>query len=145
LDIYTIGFTQKPAAQFFSALKTHGIRRLIDVRLNNTSQLAGYTKRDDLAYFLHEVLDAYYVHEISLAPTQDILSAYRSHAIDWPEYARRYTELLESRHVETTLDPALFEVPAALLCSEPMQDKCHRRLAAEYLDRKWGNVRTIPL
>jgi uncharacterized protein (DUF488 family) len=145
LEIYTIGFTQKTAAEFFGALKANGIRRLIDVRLNNVSQLAGYSKRDDLLYFLRELLDADYIHEVALAPEPDTLKDYRDRQIDWPEYARRYLAVLESRRVEATLDRTLFEHGTALLCSEPTQEHCHRRLAVEYLDGKWGGVRAVPL
>ena len=145
MEIYTIGFTQKSAAEFFGALKANGIQRLVDVRLNNVSQLAGYSKRDDLQFFLRSILDAGYVHEPSLAPEAETLKAYRDRQIDWPEYERRYLALLESRHVETMLERALFEFRTVLLCSEPTHDMCHRRLIVEYLDRKWGDVRAIPL
>jgi uncharacterized protein (DUF488 family) len=118
---------------------------LIDVRLNNTSQLAGFAKRDDLQYFLRELCSAEYHHESALAPTEDILDAYKKKHISWEEYERRYVELLIHRAAENAVDRRLFEVPAVLLCSEPSPKCCHRRLAAEYLAAKWGDVKIVHL
>jgi len=73
MEIYTIGFTKRTAAEFFGALKRAGIKRLLDVRLNNVFQLAGFTKRDDLPFFLKEICGAKYVHQPLLAPTQEML------------------------------------------------------------------------
>ena len=145
MEIYTIGFAQKSAAEFFSALRQAGIRRLIDVRLNNTSQLAGFAKRDNLEFFLRELCDADYRHEPSLAPTKEILDAYKKKEISWEEYEIRYIDLLHQRGVNQTVDSKLFDVPAVLLCSEPDAEHCHRRLAAEYLAAKWGGAKIIHL
>ncbi len=144
MEIYTIGFTKKTAAEFFGLLKSHSIARVIDIRLHNTSQLAGFAKRNDLEYFLRELCGAEYLHEPLLAPTEDILGSFKQ-AKEWPEYERRFTELLVERRVETALSQALFDRPAALLCSEPKPDRCHRRLVAEYLQAKWGDVTIIHL
>ncbi len=145
MEIYTIGFAKKSAAGFFDALRRAGIRRLIDVRLNNTSQLAGFTKRDDLRYFLQEICRADYHHEPALAPSKEILDAYKGKQISWEEYQARYVALLAGRAAETAVDRRLFDVPAVLLCSEPAPEHCHRRLAAEYLARKWPDVRVVHL
>ena len=145
MEIHTIGFTQKSAAEFFGILRRAGIRRLIDVRLNNTSQLAAFAKRDDLQFFLRELCDADYRHEPTLAPTEDILDAYKKKLLAWEDYETRYVDLLIERAAETTVDRRLFDVPAVLLCSEPSPEHCHRRLAAEYLARKWGNVNVVHL
>jgi uncharacterized protein (DUF488 family) len=145
LEIYTIGFTKKTAEQFFESLKSHGIRRLIDVRLNNVSQLAGYTKKDDLSYFLRKLGEIDYVHNLSLAPTADMLKDYRAKRISWSEYEARFVSLLKERSVEQTLSKSLFDDPCVLLCSEPTQQRCHRRLIVEYLDSEWGNIASIPL
>lgn len=145
MEIYTIGFTQKTAAQFFGVLRQRGIRRLIDVRLNNSSQLAAFTKRDDLEYFLRELCGAEYLHEPSLAPTKEILDAYKGKEISWEEYEQRFRELLCRRAVETTLNRRMFDVPAVLLCSEPTAQRCHRRLVAEYLAEKWGGATIVHL
>jgi uncharacterized protein (DUF488 family) len=118
---------------------------LIDVRLNNTSQLAGFAKRDDLQYFLREICGADYHHEPALAPTDEILDAYKKKQISWEEYEVRYNALLSERAVEKAVDRRLFDVPAVLLCSEPTAEQCHRRLAAEYLAGKWGGIEVIHL
>jgi uncharacterized protein (DUF488 family) len=145
VEIYTIGFTQKTAAQFFGALKAAGIRRLVDVRLNNVSQLAGFAKRDDLAFFLKEICGADYVHEPLLAPTQEMLDAYKKQKGRWEDYERHFLQLMAERKIEERLAPSLFAGPAVLLCSEPTPEHCHRRLVLEYLDRHWGDVRPIHL
>ena len=145
MEIYTIGFTQKSAAEFFGILRSAAIGRLIDVRLNNTSQLAGFAKRDDLEFFLRELCAADYRHEPALAPTEEILDAYKKKQIAWEEYETRYVDLLVERSAETAVDRRLFDVPAVLLCSEPTAEHCHRRLAAEYLAGKWGEVRVVHL
>ena len=145
MEIYTIGFTKKSAAEFFTALRRAGIRRLIDVRLNNTSQLAAFAKRDDLHFFLRELCDADYHHEPTLAPTEEILDAYKKKQIAWEEYETRYVDLLIERAAETAVDRRLFDVPAVLLCSESSPERCHRRLAAEYLAGKWENVKVVHL
>jgi uncharacterized protein (DUF488 family) len=143
--IFTIGFTQKSAEEFFSILKRNGIRRLIDVRLNNSGQLAGFTKSTDLRYFLRELCGADYVHMPELAPTKELLSDYRAKKITWQDYERVFDRLMTERRIETALDPTLFAEPAVLLCSEPTADKCHRRLVAEYLQHSWEDVRAIHL
>jgi len=113
---------------------------VIDVRLNNVSQLAGFTKRNDLEYFLRQVCNADYVHEPKLAPTQDMLDAYKKEKGSWSEYEARFIRLMESRRIEVTLDQQLFDRPAALLCSEPTPERCHRRLVAEYLQARWQDL-----
>jgi uncharacterized protein (DUF488 family) len=140
MEIYSIGFTQKSAAGFFAALKSAGIRRLMDVRLNNTSQLAAFAKRDDLAYFLQAICGAEYIHEPLLAPTQEILDAYKKRKGDWTAYQREFLALMHERQVETNLDRAQFTAPTVLLCSELTPEHCHRRLVLEYLAEKWGDI-----
>jgi uncharacterized protein (DUF488 family) len=145
MEIYTIGFTRKSAADFFEPLKKHGIKRLVDVRANNTSQLAGFTKRDDLAYFLRELVDADYLHETMLAPTPELLKDYRNGKISWEEYEQLFLRLLGERRVEDALRPQFFSQPTVLLCSEATAERCHRRLIVEYLDRAWGEVQAVHL
>src|SRR5205807_6929970 len=112
MEIFTIGFTQKTAAEFFGILRSNGIRRLIDVRLNNVSQLAGFTKRDDLAFFVKELCGADYVHEPLLAPTQDMLDAYKKAKGSWADYERQFLQLMAKRKIETQLHRGLFDRPA---------------------------------
>jgi uncharacterized protein (DUF488 family) len=140
MEIYSIGFTQKSAAQFFGALKQAGIRRLMDIRLNNTSQLAAFAKASDLPYFLRELCDAEYVHEPLLAPTQEILDEYKKKKGDWSAYEEEFVTLIRKRDIANTLDRASFAVPTVLLCSEPTAEHCHRRLVLEYLAQHWSDV-----
>ena len=141
MEIYTIGFTKKSAKEFFHALNKAGIKRLIDIRLNNSSQLAGFTKQDDLAFFLRELCDAEYMHKPILAPTKEILDGYKKKKITWEEYEQRFMKLMAERKVEDIINKSLLDVPTVLLCSEPRADNCHRRLVAEYLKEKWGNIK----
>ncbi len=140
MEIYSIGFTKKSAGEFFGTLKAHGIERLLDVRLNNTSQLAGFAKQSDLRYFLREICGAVYEHEPLLAPTQEILDAYKKHKGDWAVYTDVYLALIKSRSVESVLRQTDFEKTTVLLCSEPTPEHCHRRLALEYLQEHWNGV-----
>jgi uncharacterized protein (DUF488 family) len=145
MEIYSIGFTQKTAEQFFRLLKGAGIRRLLDVRLNNVSQLAGFAKRQDLPFFLKEICRAEYVHEPLLAPTQEMLDAYKKEKGSWPEYESKFLALLTERRIEEAIDRSLFSVPTVLLCSEPTPEQCHRRLVLEYLSEKWQDLQAIHL
>jgi uncharacterized protein (DUF488 family) len=140
MEIYGIGFTKKSAGEFFGALKANRIERLLDVRLNNTSQLAGFAKQSDLPYFLHEICGIAYEREPLLAPTQEILDAYKKHKGDWEVYTEGYLALIRSRKVETILSREGFEKRTVLLCSEATADHCHRRLALEYLQKHWNGV-----
>jgi uncharacterized protein (DUF488 family) len=145
LEVYTIGFTQRTASSFFGALREAGIRRLLDIRLNNTSQLAGFAKRDDLAYFLRELCGAEYLHLPVLAPSQELLDGLKKRRGSWAEYERGYLALLAERRPEEALSPELFGGPTVLLCSEPRPDRCHRRLALEYLRDRWGDIQPVHL
>jgi uncharacterized protein (DUF488 family) len=140
MEIYTIGFTKKTAEQFFTLLKDAKIRRLLDVRLNNVSQLAGFTKKEDLKYFLREICGCEYVHEPLFAPTQEMLDYYKKDKRSWEEYERSFLDLMAERKVEDKIDQLTFAVPTALLCSEPTAEHCHRRLILDYLLTKWDNI-----
>ena len=142
---YTIGFTGKTAQDFFGLLKRNGIQRLLDVRLNNTSQLSGFTKKHDLSYFVSELVGAEYVHEPLLAPTSDILKSYQNRDFDWDEYTRRFLVLMRDRSIEQRIPRLLFDRPTVLLCSEPTAERCHRRLVVEYLARAWGDLEAVHL
>ena len=139
--LFTIGFTQKSAREFFTALKNAGVKRVVDVRLNNNSQLAGFSKKEDLAWFLKEIGGIDYVHVPELAPTQDILDAYKKHKGDWNLYERQFVDLMARREIEKKIDPELLQ-QGCLLCSEHLPHHCHRRLVAEYLHAKWGGFET---
>lgn len=132
MRLFTIGFTKKKAREFFGLLSDSGATALVDTRLRNRSQLAGFAKRDDLEFFLSEICDMHYRQELLLTPTEQALRDYQHGAVSWEQYAAEYARLLEGRQVEAVLSPADFN-EAVLLCSEASPDRCHRRLAAEYL------------
>ena len=144
MTIFTIGFTKKSAETFFTRLKNSGAKRLIDVRLNNVSQLAGFTKKDDLRYFARAICEMEYIHLPLLAPTQNILDAYKKHKGDWNVYERQFLDLMKERHIETAWADQLRDSDC-LLCSEEKPIHCHRRLVAEYLHDKWGEVEILHL
>ena len=140
MKIFTIGFTKKSAETFFTKLKNVEVKRLIDVRLNNVSQLAGFTKKDDLRYFTNAICNIEYLHLPDLAPTADILNAYKKAKNgDWQLYEQRFLDLIRSRRVENSTPRELLD-RGCLLCSEEKPHHCHRRLVAEYLADKWGDV-----
>ncbi len=145
MEIYTIGFTQTTAERFFERLADAGVERILDVRLNNTSQLAGFAKAQDLPYLARKLIGAAYEHEPLLAPTQDILDAYKKRKGDWAAYESAFHALMEQRHVDKALSPASFEERTALLCSEPTAEHCHRRLVAEFLAARWPSVEIVHL
>ncbi|MCP5493863.1 MAG: DUF488 domain-containing protein [Leptospiraceae bacterium] len=137
IRISTIGFTKKNAEYFFEKLKKSGVKRIIDVRLNNVSQLSGFAKKDDLIYFLKEIGKIEYIHIPDLAPTKEILDAYKKQKGDWITYEHKFIELLEKRFVEKKISKELLN-NGCLLCSEDKPHFCHRRLVAEYLKNKWN-------
>lgn len=133
MQIYTIGFTKKNAESFFDFLRKSNITTLVDVRLNNVSQLAGFAKRDDLKFFLKELCDADYVHAPELAPTKELLSGYKKGDISWDAYEDKFLNLMAQRNIEKTVQPELLD-NGCLLCSEHEPHLCHRRLVVEYLN-----------
>ena len=139
MKLFTIGFTKKTAEIFFGKLCDAGVKRVIDIRLNNVSQLAGFAKKDDLSYFLKTICAIEYVHVPELAPTQDILDGYKKHKGDWEVYEKKFMELMIKRAIENKLSRELFD-NACLLCTEDKPHHCHRRLVAEYLQSKWGDI-----
>lgn len=136
MKTYTIGFTQKGAKKFFALIRDNNISKIIDVRLNNISQLAGFTKRDDLKYFLSEICGAEYVHLEELAPTKDILNDYKKKIITWETYEDKFNNLMAKRNIERTIDKSLLD-NGCLLCSEHKPHHCHRRLVVDYLNEHW--------
>ena len=139
MRVFTIGFTKKSARRFFELLRKSGAKRVVDVRLNNVSQLAGFAKKDDLAYFLREICGMDYVHRPDLAPTQEILDEYKKQRGDWATYETRFLALMRQRRIEETVSRDVI-ADCCLLCSEDKPDFCHRRLVAEYLKQHWADV-----
>ncbi|MBE7709261.1 MAG: DUF488 domain-containing protein [Cyanobacteria bacterium SIG32] len=143
MNIYTIGFAQKSAKEFFELLEKNSIDCLIDIRLNNISQLAGFTKGKDLEYFLNKILAIKYIHDINYAPTKEILDAYKKKTISWIEYEKQYMQLIEKRNVEVLFKKTINNNfnNICLLCSEPEARYCHRRLLGDYLKHHVANIR----
>ena len=137
--LYTIGFTQKGAETFFNILKSAGVTKIIDIRLNNNSQIAGFAKRDDLAYFLKEICNCEYVHVTDFAPTEEIFTAYKKEGCGWNEMEKRFTKLMNDRKIENIFTAEELH-NACLLCSENSPQYCHRRLVALYLREKLGDI-----
>ena len=137
IPVYTIGFTKTTAEGFFERLSKAGVRKVLDVRLHNTSQLAGFAKADDLAYFLRKIGDIDYAHEPLLAPADAMLKAYQKGEGDWHAYARQFLSLMADRRIEARLKPEALD-GICLLCSEATPDHCHRRLVVDYLNNRWG-------
>ncbi len=144
MKVFTIGFTKKNAEQFFGRLKQPGLVRLVDARLNNVSQLAGFTKKDDLRFFLRQISNIDYLHLPDLAPSQDILDDYKKNGGDWATYERKFLALMERRRVEDKVSKDIIN-GGCLLCSEPTPEHCHRRLVAEYLKSRWGDLEIVHL
>ena len=144
MRVYTIGFTKKSAAEFFDLLRKSGAKRLVDVRLSNVSQLSGFAKKDDLEYFLDKICRMKYHHLPELAPTREMLDAYRREHHDWETYESQFLALMTQRRVEKMGIKRIIS-NSCLLCSEDLPEHCHRRLVAEYLQRHWGNVEIIHL
>ena len=139
MKIFTIGFTKKSAETFFTRLRNADVKRLLDVRLNNVSQVSGFTKRDDLRFFTNAICNIEYMHLAELAPTAQILDPYKkTKKGDWQLYEQQFLDLMRARHIENT--PREILDGGCLLCSEEKPHHCHRRLVAEYLKEKWGDV-----
>ncbi|MER3491020.1 MAG: hypothetical protein C4323_01040 [Mastigocladus sp. ERB_26_2] len=139
VNLFTIGFTQKTAQQFFDTLVNAGVKRVIDTRLNNVSQLAGFTKRVDLEYFLQKIGNIEYIHILDMAPTKEILNTYKKNKGDWKTYENQFLQLIQERQIEKKVAPEILD-GSCLLCSEAKPHYCHRRLVAEYLRDKWGTI-----
>ena len=144
MKVFTIGFTKTSAESFFLRLQKAGVKKVLDVRLNNVSQLAGFAKSDDLCYFLKALCGIEYTHLKELAPTKEMLDAYRKKKGQWTDYEKQFLELMKSRRIEETIPRETID-GACLLCSEDKPHNCHRRLVAEYLKSKWGNLDIVHL
>ena len=142
MKLFTIGFTKKSAERFFSLLIASGVNRVLDIRLNNTSQLAGFAKKDDLKYFLNQIGNIDYHHFPELAPTPDIMDGFKKQKGSWQTYEKQFLQLLSQRRVEQTIPKNLLD-KGCLLCSEEQPAKCHRRLVAEYFQKQWPDIEIV--
>jgi uncharacterized protein (DUF488 family) len=146
VDIYSIGFTKTTAEGFFSRLMTNGVERVLDVRLNTSSQLAGFAKGRDISFFLSAIAAIGYEHEPLLCPSAEMLAGYKRHRVmSWEQYEREFMALMDERRIAERLDLAAFERRTALLCSEATPVRCHRRLVIEYLSDHWPDVQAVHL
>ncbi len=139
IHIFTIGFTKKSAEEFFGKLEKAGVKRVVDTRLNNVSQLAGFAKKEDLRFFLQRIGGIDYVHMPELAPTQEMLDAFKKEKGEWADYEKKFLALISQRQIEAKVPREVLHM-GCLLCSEETPEHCHRRLVAEYLKRAWGEV-----
>ena len=137
--LFTIGFTKKTAETFFENLEQAGVQKVVDVRLNNVSQLAGFAKRADLEYFLRELAGIDYVHVPELAPTKEMFDALKKNKGDWGDFESQFLDLMRQRRIEKVLDRDLID-RGCLLCSEDKPHHCHRSLVAKYLNEEWGDI-----
>jgi uncharacterized protein (DUF488 family) len=144
MKIFTIGFTQTSAESFFTRLRNARVRKVIDVRLSNTSQLAGFAKKDDLRYFLDALAGIEYEHAPELAPTPELFDSFKKRRGAWEEFEPAFRELMIQRRVEKSISRTTLD-GACLLCSEAEARHCHRRLVAEYLRERWGDVEIVHL
>lgn len=144
IRLYTIGFAKKGAENFFELLRREQVKQLIDIRLNNTSQLAGFAKKDDLRYFLRVIIGIDYVYRPEWAPTREIFDRFKKNKGNWSEYERDFLALLSRRRIEEGLAREALD-GVCLLCSEDKPDYCHRRLVAEYLRKQLGDMEIIHL
>lgn len=144
MKLFTIGFTKKTARDFFEILHKSGAKRVVDVRLNNVSQLAGFAKKKDLIYFLEKICGLEYVHAPELAPTQEILDAYKKNKGEWRSYEKEFLSLMKERKIEDMLPKEMIS-DGCLLCSEHEPHHCHRRLVAEYLKQHWDDIEIVHL
>ncbi len=138
--LYTIGFTKKSAKEFFEALRFRSVEVLVDTRINNVSQLAGFTKSDDLKYFLKAIGNIDYIYRPDFAPTKELLKEWRDGTISWEQYEEQYMSIQEKRgtYKNFLADFEKYE-KICILCSEATPEHCHRRLLAEKLEKEFPN------
>jgi uncharacterized protein (DUF488 family) len=137
MTTFTIGFTKTSAEDFFGRLNAAGVQKVIDVRLQNTSQLAGFAKAVDLSFFLEKVSGISYHHAPELAPDEELFADYRKKKLPWDVFEPRFMDIMAARKIEARFTPDDLE-GACLLCSEATPHQCHRRLVVEYLEERWG-------
>ena len=144
--IFTIGFTRKTAEEFFETLKKNGVKKIVDVRLNNTSQILGFSKSYDMKYFARVILNGEYFHDRKFAPSEKILVRYKKGVISWDDYEKEFAELMKYRDIDTYIaDKYTDEDNICLLCAEVSPENCHRRLVAEKIRDVLGDVEIIHL
>ena len=145
-EIYTIGFTKKTAQTFFELLKEKQIEIVLDIRLNNTSQLAAFTKYPDIEYFLHEISNIAYIHDTKFSPTEETLNRYKKKEINWDQYVEEFIQTMKSREIAKYIKANyLIEKKICLLCSEVTAIQCHRSLIANEFKEIINELKVIHL
>ena len=144
MKIFTIGFTKKSAEQFFDALSRNGVTKLLDIRLNNKSQLAAFAKEEDLRYFLKKICAIEYRHIPQCAPSEELLKKYQKKEIDWNGYEKEFKELIKKRNVVSLFNKDNL-ANVCFLCSEPTPEQCHRRILVEYLKDHFSDIEIVHL
>jgi len=139
VKVFTMGYVGKNAREFFDILKQTGIKKVADVRLYNTSQLGGFTKKQDLEYFLQTIVGAEYIHMPVMAPTKQLLNDYKKGRLSWPQYENQFNSFIAERQIEKHVMLQDMDM-MCFLCSEAKADNCHRRLVAEYLAEHWKSI-----
>lgn len=134
IKLYTIGFTRKSAEYFFNLLRNNGVKRLVDVRISNSSQLAGFAKGKDLVFFVNEICHIPYQHIVDFAPSKDLLDRWHKEEVTWDEYEKIYIKMLQDREIIRKFGVKTFD-GACFLCSEDTPEQCHRRLLVEFMKK----------
>lgn len=146
INIFTIGFTKKTAKQFFLSLNENNVNLVVDVRLNNSSQLAGFSKYPDIEFFLDRICNIKYLHDLNFAPNESTLTRYKKKQINWEQYEIEFAETMQERNITEHIKANYSsDNSICLLCSEPTPEKCHRRLVAEYFKSVFQEVQIIHL
>lgn len=146
MKVYTIGFTQKNARKFFNLLRENNVKTVVDIRLNNTSQLAAFAKGEDLKFFLTEFCDIDYIHDTNFAPTEQLLKDYKGKKVSWLDYEKEFYKIMENRNIRSYITKNYVDKDAiCLLCSEALPNQCHRRLVAEIFKETLEKVQIVHL
>lgn len=144
--IFTVGSARKTAEEFFTLLEDNGVKKIIDVRLNNTSQLLAFAKYPDIEYFTRKILGGEYFHDKRFAPSEKILVRYKKNVIGWDDYETEFADLMTYRDIETYIaDKYSTQENYCLLCTEVSPENCHRRLVAEKIREVLGDVEIVHL
>ena len=130
MQIFTIGYTKKSAREFFGLIKANEIDVLVDVRLYNNTQLAGFSKSRDLEFFLAALCGCGYVWAKQFAPSPALFNDYKSGQIDWAACEAVYRDFLNA-HTGLDFFRLYRNKRICLLCAEETPECCHRRLLAE--------------
>lgn len=141
INLYTIGFTKKTAEKFFNLLIDNNVEKVLDIRLNNTSQLSAFAKYPDIEYFLKEIAGIGYIHDKNFAPDKNTLISYKKGEITWEDYIEEFEASMQERDIEEYIAEKYSNINNyCLLCSEATPVNCHRSLLAQIFKRNIGKI-----